>query len=287
MRGAVVVIGVFLALTPAVAVAASAPASTDPVRSVHVVDVVPDNRSALSGVHTVEAGSVLLVRGRTNRRPDRTAIDVAVIEGPDADRFGFAVVETWGFDGVWSARLPVPANVTPGTYTLRVRTDDSTDYQSFTVVAEKRATLTVRSLSQDAVVVDATLPDGGYVELRARGDVVGVSPYLSPGTHTGVAIDADTASFTAVAVVGTSDRRLDAYTVEGAPVAVAVDLPTPSPTATPTPSPPPTSTPTASPTPRPSPTRTRSPTDAAGPGAGVVSALLALATVAVLGRRIR
>lgn len=256
--------------------------------------MVPDNRSALSGVHTVEAGSTLLVRGRTNRRPDRTAIDVAVIEGPEADRFGFAVVETWGFDGVWSARLSVPANVTPGTYTLRVRTDESTDYQSFTVVAEKRATLTVRSVSRGAVVVDTTLPDGGYIELRTGGSVAGVSSYLSPGTHTGVAIDAEATSFTAVAVVGTSDRRLDAYTVGDDPVAVAVGLPTPTPTATPTrpspartPSSTPISTPTASQTPDPSPARTPSPTDAAGPGVGMLSALLALATVSVLGRRIR
>ncbi|AZH26454.1 DUF7282 domain-containing protein [Haloplanus aerogenes] len=289
----VAVLGLVLSLVVGPAAASSVAASgallatddaSDLLRSVRIVDVVPDNRSALTGVRTIEAGSTLLVRGTTNRRPDRTAIDVDVVEGPDADRFGFAVVETWAYDGVWTARLSVPADATPGTYTLRARADGDTDYQSFEVVTEKRATLTVRPVSRTAVVVDATLPDGGYVELRDGGTVVGVSSYLSPGSHTGVSVPVDTgtSSFTAVAVVGTPDRRLGAYTVDGETVAVALRLPTPTVTATPTATPEPTATPSPSPTPptrsptRPSPTRSPT-TGASGPGFGVVATTLSLA----------
>jgi len=189
-------------------------------------------------------------------------------------------------------QLSVPVDATPGTYTLRVRTDSDTDYQTFEVVAEKRATLTLRAVSRDTVVVDATLPDGGYVELRADGAVYGVSPYLSPGTHTSVSIpvDAGATSLTAVAVVGTADRRLEAYTAQGDTVTVTVGLPTATPAATPT------LTPTAEPSPMAppittasptrSPTRTRTTTDATGPGFGVVSAVLAFVGMCVY-RQIR
>jgi len=283
--GLVLLLAVGSAFTAGVAAAplTATDDASEPLRSVRIVDVVPDNRSTLIGVHTVEAGSTLLVRGATNRRPDRSAIDVSVIEGPDADRFDFAVVESWEYDGVWTARLSVPADATPGTYTLRARVDGDTDYQDFEVVAEKRATLTVRSVSRTAVVVDATLPDGGYVELRDDETVVGTSSYLPPGSHTGVTVpvDTDTSSLTAVAAVGTPERRLDAYTVDGESVVVAVRLPTPTPTVTP-----PTPTPTATAPPprttrstaRPPPTRSPT-TGASGSGFGAIAATLSLAVV--------
>jgi len=258
-------------------VASASPAAvdsgpSDPVRDVSIVDVVPENRSELTGVHTVEVGSTLLVRGATNRRDDRTAIDVTVTDGPDADRIGFATVDSWGFDGVWTARLPIPETVTPGTYTLRVQTDSETDYQEFEVVAEKRATLTVRSAAADAVVVNATLPDGGYVELRDGDTVVGTSSYLAPGAHERITVPVDGAptTLTAVAVVGTPDRRLDPYTVDGTTVTAPVRVETPTATATPTASPTPTPTPTATPSPSPSSTA------ASGPGFAPLAAVVAL-----------
>jgi len=283
--GLVLLLAVGSAFTAGVAAAplTATDGASEPLRSVRIVDVVPDNRSALVGVHTVEAGSTLLVRGATNRRPDRSAIDVSVIEGPDADRFDFAVVESWEYDGVWTARLSVPADATPGTYTLQARVGGDTDYQDFEVVAEKRATLTVRSVSRTTVVVDATLPDGGYVELRDGDTVVGASSYLPPGSHTGVTVpvDTDTSSLTAVAAVGTPERRLDAYRVGGESVGVAVRLPTLTPTvipATPTPTataPPPRTTRSTA---RPPPTRSPT-TGASGPGFGAIAATLSLAVV--------
>jgi PGF-CTERM protein len=133
-----------LALGPAAATvdAAAAPAvdaPATPVRDVVVDDVGPANRSNLSGVQPVEAGTTLLVRGTTNRRPDDNAIDVSVVDGPDADAFGFVVVETWGTDGVWTARLDVPANATSGTYTLRVAVGSERDIREFEVVERGRA----------------------------------------------------------------------------------------------------------------------------------------------------
>jgi MYXO-CTERM domain-containing protein len=253
---------------------------------VGVVDVVPANRSALDGVHAIEAGTTLVIRGTTNRWPDENAIDVAVTEGPDADRIGFTVVETWGYDGRWSARLPVPDDVRPGVYTLRIRVGDETDYQRFEVVAEKRASVTVREATADHVVVDATLPDGGYVELRNEDRVRAVSPYLDPGTHRGVSIpvDGESGSLTAVAVLGTADRRLDPYTAHDGGVAAPVPSPTPTPTATARPTPTPTETATPE---RATTTPTATPTDASSPGLDAAVAALALGIAALLFRRRR
>lgn len=278
---------VLAAAGPALAVTPVAdPVSTDGSDALRDIDVVPANRSELSGVRAIEAGSTMLVRGRTNRRPDRAAIGVAVVAGPDADRIGFTVVESWGADGLWSAELPVPADVAPGTYTLRVRVGDATDYQEFEVVAEKRATLTVRTVTADAVVVDATLPDGGYVEVRGTDTLRGVTPYLAPGTHRRVSIPVEPLageprSLTVVAVVGTLDRRLDAYARNGGPVAARVRLPAqPTPTTDPSPArtPRPDVPTTLPPTPTPRPTVT----EAGGPGLGPVAAAVALVILAAV-----
>ena len=287
---------VLATLTTGVAGAAADPAPTavgaDAPRDIETVDVVPANRSELTGVLTIEVGTRMLVRGTTNRRPDRSAIDVAVVDGPDADRIGFVVVEEWGTDGVWTAELTVPADATPGTYTLRVAVGDEADYQDFEVVAEKRATLTVREASADRVVVDATLPDGGYVELRAD-TLYGVSSYLAPGTHRRVSIPleslpAGTRSLTVVAVVGTTDRRLDPYTWNGSAVTAPVRLPaSATATATATSSPTATATPTITPrvtTPTPTPTPRSPATDASGPGFGPLTALGALCYLLHRGR---
>lgn len=279
---------------------ASPNVAVDPPRSVAVADVVSVNRSNRSGVHPVEPGSTLLVRGTTNRRPDDNAIDLSVTAGPDADRFGFVVVESWGDDGRWTARLTVPTDITPGTYTLEVRLDGDVDIQRFEVAERRptglgRASLsdTVRTVSGERVpagrvaVENVTLPDGGYVEIRDAGTPVGRSSYLDPGTHAVVTVGAtvyEDSSLRAVAVRGTPDRVGDPYRYSNDST-VAVQVPfnpigfPPSPTPTATPAPTPTATPTATPAPTPTatPAPTATPTDATAPGFGTLAIMIALA----------
>lgn len=263
----------------------------DPPRSVAIVDVVSDDRPNRSGVHPVEAGSTLLVRGTTNRRPDDAAIDVSVIDGPDADRFGFAVVESWGYDGVWTARLAVPENATPGTYTLEVQLDGDSDVQQFSVVERRPAALGRASLSDAERVVagesvpagrvaveNVTLPDGGYLEVRTEDALLGRSPYLDPGTRAVVTVAVEGvdvgSDLRAVAVRGTPDSIGEPYRRNGTPVAVSVSL-SPAelaPTATATS----TATATQTATATPSPTATPGMTPGTGPGFGVVAAAVAL-----------
>ena len=269
----------------------------DPPRSVAIVDVVSDNRSNRSGVHPVDPGSTLLVRGTTNRRPDDNAIDLSVTAGPDADRFGFVVVESWGYDGRWTARLAVPAAVTPGTYTLEAQIGGDADVQRFEVAKRRPATLgraslsdTVRTVSGERVrpfqvaVENVTLPDGGYVEIRDAGTPVGRSSYLTSGTHAvvivGVSVNGNS-DLRAVAVRGTPDRVDDPYRSNDSAVAVPVPFrrggvppsPTPTPTLTTTPTPTPTAS-TAS-------TSTPTPTDATAPGIGTPATMIALVLSAV------
>ncbi|WP_049935766.1 DUF7282 domain-containing protein [Haloplanus natans] len=278
------VVGSAGAVSPPCVGDAGAGIGADPPRSVAIVDVVSDDRSNRSGVHPVEAGSTLLVRGTTNRRPDDTAIDVSVTDGPDADRFGFAVVESWGYDGVWTARLAVPANATPGTYTLEVQLDGDSDVQRFEVVERRPAALGRASLSDAGRVAieNVTLPDGGYLEVRDGDALLGRSPYLGPGTSSVVTlavegVDAGS-NLRAVAVRGTPDSVGDPYRRNGTPVAVSVSLPpaglepTASATATPTPSATATATPTSSPTS----TAPPGTTPGSGPGFGVVATVVAL-----------
>jgi len=268
----------------------------NPPRSVAIVDLGPAD-SNRSGVRPVEAGSTLLLRGTTNRRPDDNAIDVSVIDGPDADRFGFVVVESWGYDGVWTARLPVPANATPGTYLLEVSLDGDSDVQSFEVIERRPAveraslsdaprTVASESVPPGAVAVEnVTLPDGGYVEVRDGDALAGRSVFLAPGRHAVVVVPiegADTGSdLRAVAVRGAPDTVGAPYRRNGTPIAVPVSAvgSTSSPTPTPATDPTPTASPTPiSITPPPSPTPTPTPTTGAGPGFGVIAALLALIT---------
>ncbi|RCU47816.1 hypothetical protein DU504_11230 [Haloplanus salinus] len=272
--------------------APTADAGADRLRSVAISGVGPVNDSNRSGVHPVEAGSTLLVRGTTNRRPDDNAIDVSVIDGPDADRFGFVVVDSWGYDGLWTARLSVPSNATPGTYLLEVRVDGDSDVQPFEVTERRPAVIERASLSDasrtvagesvppGAVAVEnVTLPDGGYVEVRDGDALAGRSASLAPGRHAVVVVPVegvdDGNDLRAVAVRGTADAVGGPYRRNGTPVAVAVSSsagPTSRPgTARPSPSP------AATPTPTPT------PTTGAGPGFGGVVALLAV--VAALGIR--
>lgn len=85
-----------------------------------VRDVVPASAPNATGVRPVAAGETTLVRGRTNRNPRDATIVVEVVD--DGDVVTDATVRAWGGDGAWTATLALPADLRPGTYTLR--TDD-------------------------------------------------------------------------------------------------------------------------------------------------------------------
>jgi hypothetical protein len=294
MHPAVRLLAVAVALAFAVGPVAAGPSpatdparavAADPVLAVAIDDVVAANRSNRSGVH---AGDTLLVRGTTNRRPEDNAIDVSVVDGPDADRFGFAVVRSWGTDGVWSARLDVPENVIPGAYTLEVRIGGETDVETFEVV-ERRAALGRASWSvtgdehgATVVVGNVTLPNGGYVEIRDGGGVVGRSDYLAPGRHDRIAVDADvTPDARAVAVRGAPERVGDPYRRGGDVVAVPVrGVPVRPPPTTAAPTATVTTTRAETPTlPATPPATPRSTTGGSAPGFGILAAVLALVLV--------
>lgn len=79
---------------------------------------------------SLRPGDTVVVRGVTNRRPDQNAIDVAV------GSQGGVIVDDWGTDGVWTATIPLPENLTPGSYVVRASDGDSTDSVTVTVGTE-------------------------------------------------------------------------------------------------------------------------------------------------------
>jgi len=292
-------------VTPNPTVAAPvAGGDADALGAVRVDVVTPANRSNDTDPDTgvtvaVEAGSTLRITGTTDRRPDDNAIDISVIDGPDADRFGFAVVDSWETDGVWTTRIDVPANVTPGTYVLEARVGRNTDVQTFEVVERRRASVEsafLRGTPSDVAgeripagtvgVANVTLPDGGHVTVRGDGGVVGRSAALDPGTHPVVVVPIEGAGddLRAVAVRGAPEADGEAYRSDGATVGVPVEVDpdalepatssaTPTATASPT-------TPTMTQAPTPTPTAAGT-TPGAAPGFGVVAAFSALVVVVV------
>lgn len=107
-----------------------------------VRDVVPADRPNATGVLAVPPGGTMLVRGTTNRNPDDSLVVVEVVEGPSAAAFPSVTTAAWGTEGIWTARLAVPAGVTPGTYTLRV--DDGATTVTRQVVIGREPTPTAR-----------------------------------------------------------------------------------------------------------------------------------------------
>lgn len=89
----------------------------------------------LTGIDAVAPNETMVVRGRTNRKPDDNTIIVEVTDGPSADAFDVAATDTWGPLGVWRVAIDVPPDAEPGTYTLRADDGDDTD----TVRVEVRA----------------------------------------------------------------------------------------------------------------------------------------------------
>lgn len=103
--------------------------------------VVPTQLSNLSGVHPIEHGETMVIRGTTNRNPDQTLMVVEATEGPDEGLAAFpsATTEEWGFDGVWSVEIPITEEVVADTYTVEVEDGVSTDQVTVEIVGEGEA----------------------------------------------------------------------------------------------------------------------------------------------------
>lgn len=109
-----------------------------------ITDVVPASTPNATGIHDIEAGERMLVRGTTNLRPDRNVITVQVISGPSASEFGYVDVRRWGADGVWTGVLDVPTTVEPGTYVVRADDGFRGDRRTIRIVAPREEPTTTR-----------------------------------------------------------------------------------------------------------------------------------------------
>lgn len=95
-------------------------------RSATTVDtVVPESMADQTGIMQIQPGETMLIRGRTNLRSDDNTIVAEMREGPDAGMFEVVSATRWNSTGVWTATMPVPEDVRPGTYTLRVDDGDN------------------------------------------------------------------------------------------------------------------------------------------------------------------
>ncbi len=103
--------------------------------------VVPTTHQNISGIHEIEHGETMVVRGTTNRNPDQTLMVVEATDGPDEGLAAFpsATTEDWGFDGVWSVEIPITEEVVADTYTIEVEDGVSTDQVEVEIVGEGEA----------------------------------------------------------------------------------------------------------------------------------------------------
>lgn len=107
-----------------------------------VRDVVPATTPNATGMRPIVVGETMLIRGTTNRNPRDTVITVEVSDGPSADAIPDITVRSWNQSGTWTARLAVPADAEPGTYTLEVNDGGNTVTSSVTVVSARDGTPT-------------------------------------------------------------------------------------------------------------------------------------------------
>lgn len=130
-----------------------------------ITDIVPASTPNATGIHPIEPGSEMLVRGLTNRRPDQSVITVAVISGPSASAFEFVDVRRWGEDGVWTAVLSVPVDARPGSYVVRADDGSRGDRRTIeivdrrvdpTVTTPARVPTTTLELTTPAPATDTT-----------------------------------------------------------------------------------------------------------------------------------
>ena len=121
-----------------------------------VTDVVPASTPDATGVQAVPPGETMLVRGATNRNPDEATVAVEVTEGPSAASFPLVTAPSWSADGVWTARLAVPSDATPGTYTLEVDDGENTLTRSVVVGRTRTATPTTAPTERPTATATAT-----------------------------------------------------------------------------------------------------------------------------------
>ncbi|QGX95260.1 major cell surface glycoprotein [Haloplanus rallus] len=121
-----------------------------------VTDVVPASTPDATGVLAVPPGETMLVRGATNRNPDDATVVVEVTEGPSAASFPLVTAPSWSADGVWTARLAVPSDATPGTYTLEVDDGENTFTRSVVVGRTRTATPTTTPTERPTATATAT-----------------------------------------------------------------------------------------------------------------------------------
>jgi len=262
--------------------------------------VYPEGNPGLTGV-PVQAGETLVVEGLTNLQSDDNTITLEAVNGPDADLLDVADVDEWGQDGRYSLSIGTPENLTAGNYTLEIDDGETITQETIQVVSGSDASISIsdKETRGETVRVDSvTLSRGGYVQLRVgglEGQSLGISSYLSPGTHENVPVVLDQTleedtDVVAVAHLGSPSSVGTPYEVSGSTVSdsATVSLPAAEQPATPTTDTPEPTTDTPEPTtdtpepttdtPEPEPTET----DGAGsPGFGLIAALLAL--VALVG----
>ena len=99
--------------------------------------VVPaELRDQLSGVHPIEVGETMVIRGDTNRDFEDATIVVEADAGPSIAQIGTAVTDEWETDGVWEVEIEVGEDVEPGNYTMRSDDGERIDELPVQVVAE-------------------------------------------------------------------------------------------------------------------------------------------------------
>lgn len=110
-----------------------------------IEDIVPDqHRDQLTGVHPIEVGETMVVRGLTNRNPEDSTIVVEAEEGPSIAELGTDITDEWPADdqedgtpgGQWAVELEVSEEVEPGNYTIRSDDGERIDEQTVEILAE-------------------------------------------------------------------------------------------------------------------------------------------------------
>jgi len=100
-------------------------------------EVVPASlRDQLTGVHPIEVGETMVIRGTTNRDFEDATIVVEADDGPSIAELGTEVTDEWETDGIWSVEFEVGEEVEPGNYTIRSDDGERIDEQTVQILAE-------------------------------------------------------------------------------------------------------------------------------------------------------
>ena len=100
-------------------------------------EVVPGElRDQLTGIHPIEVGETMVIRGTTNRDFEDATIVVEADDGPSIAELGTEVTDEWETDGIWEVEFEVSEEVEPGNYTLRSDDGERIDEQQVQILAE-------------------------------------------------------------------------------------------------------------------------------------------------------